>query len=198
MLPDINLLPEKHKERQWLYYSFLTSVALIVIAFGILAYFYFQVTKDLDKLTTQYNQDYEQNMALEKQLSDLTKAKGKDKQTAVEFIQSYQLHTSKLIEELTALLPENAYLSEYEYTLTNVTIQTQFETLSAASSYVKHLDDSKYVYDTAITKVEAFSAYESEENQNNQKVNYDVIPRYDVQLTFKPNKEVLLEGANNE
>lgn len=199
MLPEINLLPEKRKERQWwLYYSFLTSIALVVIAFGVLTYFYFQAMKDLDKMTTQYDQYYEQNIALEKQLSDLIKSEGNDKQTAVEFIQSYQLHTSKLIEELTAHLPESAYLSEYEYTLATVTIQAQFETLSAASSYVKRLDSSKYIYDAAITEVEAFSAHESEEDQDNQKVNYDVIPRYDVQLTFKPNKELLLEGANNE
>ncbi|WP_077706095.1 PilN domain-containing protein [Virgibacillus dokdonensis] len=197
MLPEINLVPEKRKEKKGVYYGFLIGIGFLVVVSSVFIFIYFHSTKELERLSTQYDQYNDQYEVLEKQLTSDKQKDTTDKQATLDYLQSYNVHTSTLIEELVTLLSERSYLSEYKYSLADVTIQVQFETLSEISKYVRRLNKSKYVQDAKINEIEAFSILDTEE-QELKKVNYDVIPRYDVELTFQPNKERLLGDTDHE
>lgn len=201
MLPDINLLPEYERENSLLYILFWIGLIISFILFGVLGYFYFTEKNSMKETDSLLQELYDEKSQLEEQLAALTTEEETDSiVNAATFIENHLIPTSDFIDELITLLPENGYLSNYNYTYQSVDIETQFETMGEAADYVSALLASNYVKDAMINEIYTFelSSEENEAGENEEEM-FNVIPRYNVSYTIDVDQSFMREaGGGNE
>ncbi len=201
MLPDINLLPEYERENSLLYILFWIGLIISFILFGVLGYFYFTEKNSMKETDSLLQELYDEKSQLEEQLAALTTEEETDSiVNAATFIENHLIPTSAFIDELITLLPENGYLSNYNYTYQSVDIETQFETMGEAADYVSALLASNYVKDAMINEIYTFelSSEENEAGENEEEM-FNVIPRYNVSYTIDVDQSFMREaGGGNE
>lgn len=201
MLPDINLLPEYERENSFLYILFWIGLIISFILFGVLGYFYFTEKNSMKETDSLLQELYDEKSQLEEQLAALTTEEETDSiVNAATFIENHLIPTSAFIDELITLLPENGYLSNYNYTYQSVDIETQFETMGEAADYVSALLASNYVKDAMINEIYTFelSSEENEAGENEEEM-FNVIPRYNVSYTIDVDQSFMREaGGGNE
>lgn len=201
MLPDINLLPEYERENSLLYILFWIGLIISFILFGVLGYFYFTEKNSMKETDSLLQELYDEKSQLEEQLAALTTEEETDSiVNAATFIENHLIPTSAFIDELITLLPENGYLSNYNYTYQSVDIETQFETMGEAADYVSALLASNYVKDAMINEIYTFelSSEENEAGENEEEM-FNVIPRYNVSYTIDVDQSFMREaGGENE
>lgn len=201
MLPDINLLPEYERENSLLYILFWIGLIISFILFGVLGYFYFTEKNSMKETDSLLQELYDEKSQLEEQLAALTTEEETDSiVNAATFIENHLIPTSAFIDELITLLPENGYLSNYNYTYQSVDIETQFETMGEAADYVSALLASNYVKDAMINEIYTFelSSEENEAGENEEEM-FNVIPRYNVSYTIDVDQSFMREaGGRNE
>lgn len=201
MLPDINLLPEYERENSLLYILFWIGLIISFILFGVLGYFYFTEKNSMKETDSLLQELYDEKSQLEEQLAALTTEEETDSiVNAATFIENHLIPTSAFIDELITLLPENGYLSNYNYTYQSVGIETQFETMGEAADYVSALLASNYVKDAMINEIYTFelSSEENEAGENEEEM-FNVIPRYNVSYTIDVDQSFMREaGGGNE
>lgn len=201
MLPDINLLPEYERENSLLYILFWIGLIISFILFGVLGYFYFTEKNSMKETDSLLQELYDEKSQLEEQLAALTTEEETDSiVNAATFIENHLIPTSAFIDELITMLPENGYLSNYNYTYQSVDIETQFETMGEAADYVSALLASNYVKDAMINEIYTFelSSEENEAGENEEEM-FNVIPRYNVSYTIDVDQSFMREaGGGNE
>lgn len=201
MLPDINLLPEYERENSLLYILFWIGLIISFILFGVLGYFYFTEKNSMKETDSLLQELYDEKSQLEEQLATLTTEEETDSiVNAATFIENHLIPTSAFIDELITMLPENGYLSNYNYTYQSVDIETQFETMGEAADYVSALLASNYVKDAMINEIYTFelSSEENEAGENEEEM-FNVIPRYNVSYTIDVDQSFMREaGGGNE
>ena len=201
MLPDINLLPEYERENSLLYILFWIGLIISFILFGVLGYFYFTEKNSMKETDSLLQELYDEKSQLEEQLAALTTEEETDSiVNAATFIENHLIPTSAFIDELITMLPENGYLSNYNYTYQSVGIETQFETMGEAADYVSALLASNYVKDAMINEIYTFelSSEENEAGENEEEM-FNVIPRYNVSYTIDVDQSFMREaGGGNE
>lgn len=201
MLPDINLLPEYERENSFLYILFWIGLIISFILFGVLGYFYFTEKNSMKETDSLLQELYDEKSQLEEQLAALTTEEETDSiVNAATFIENHLIPTSAFIDELITMLPENGYLSNYNYTYQSVDIETQFETMGEAADYVSALLASNYVKDAMINEIYTFelSSEENEAGENEEEM-FNVIPRYNVSYTIDVDQSFMREaGGGNE
>lgn len=201
MLPDINLLPEYERENSLLYILFWIGLIISFILFGVLGYFYFTEKNSMKETDSLLQELYDEKSQLEEQLAALTTEEETDSiVNAATFIENHLIPTSAFIDELITLLPENGYLSNYNYTYQSVDIETQFETMGEAADYVSALLASNYVKDAMINEIYTFElSSEENEAEENEEEMFNVIPRYNVSYTIDVDQSFMREaGGGNE
>ena len=201
MLPDINLLPEYERENSLLYILVCIGLIIIIILLGVLVYVYFTEKNSMKETDSLLQELYDEKSQLEEQLAALTTEEETDSiVNAATFIENHLIPTSAFIDELITLLPENGYLSNYNYTYQSVDIETQFETMGEAADYVSALLASNYVKDAMINEIYTFelSSEENEAGENEEEM-FNVIPRYNVSYTIDVDQSFMREaGGGNE
>lgn len=201
MLPDINLLPEYERENSLLYILFWIGLIISFILFGVLGYFYFTEKNSMKETDSLLQELYDEKSQLEEQLAALTTEEETDSiVNAATFIENHLIPTSDFIDELITMLPENGYLSNYNYTYQSVDIETQFETMGEAADYVSALLASNYVKDAMINEIYTFElSSEENEAEENEEEMFNVIPRYNVSYTIDVDQSFMREaGGGNE
>lgn len=201
MLPDINLLPEYERENSLLYILFWIGLIISFILFGVLGYFYFTEKNSMKETDSLLQELYDEKSQLEEQLAALTTEEETDSiVNAATFIENHLIPTSAFIDELITMLPENGYLSNYNYTYQSVDIETQFETMGEAADYVSALLASNYVKDAMINEIYTFElSSEENEAEENEEEMFNVIPRYNVSYTIDVDQSFMREaGGGNE
>ena len=201
MLPDINLLPEYERENSLLYILFWIGLIISFILFGVLGYFYFTEKNSMKETDSLLQELYDEKSQLEEQLAALTTEEETDSiVNAATFVENHLIPTSAFIDELITMLPENGYLSNYNYTYQSVDIETQFETMGEAADYVSALLASNYVKDAMINEIYTFElSSEENEAEENEEEMFNVIPRYNVSYTIDVDQSFMREaGGGNE
>lgn len=175
MLVDINLLPDKERER-----STYVIAALAIIGAALLVWLGFfiaanSLTKENDSLNHQLatvlqsQEDIRANL----QVSQSLGAK-KQLEETVEWAEFYQLDTVPVIKETISLLPLRGFFRSVEFTETNLAVLTvQFDTTTQAAHYLSRLQSSSVLSSAALNSVVAEELDEVPENAL-----WNPLPRY--------------------
>lgn len=197
MLPDINLLPRKERKRSLFYTLFLVGLAIALLLMLAMAYQYFAVTSALKKADTQNAQLTEEKAKLEASLAKKEVIDAGPLNDSVVYLENYVTPTSKLIDQLMTVLPETAYLKEYNYTNGEVKVVSQFETMTDASVYLGKLNASKYINGVKVESVQTEEPEEpalnedDESDSDSERVRFDVVPRYNFTYSFGVSRDNL-------
>ncbi|PID15682.1 hypothetical protein CSV63_07855 [Sporosarcina sp. P34] len=172
MLVDINLLPEKIREKA----TFLwIAIAILFVAFLSWVVLYFIAQKYDDEAGKLQQSTYE----IQKQQEGITSqmrlsAFGQEKEqlaATVEFLKGYQYKTQPLIEDLSKALPDRGFFQELTFTAPNeVTLKVQFDDLMEPALYLTRVKASSLVIDAT------FEGIETEKLDIDERKN--VLPRY--------------------
>ncbi|MHA6251457.1 PilN domain-containing protein [Oceanobacillus sp. CAU 1775] len=200
MLPEVNLLPKIERTESRLYTVFLIGLILFLITLGIFIYFYISITNQLNATEQRVATLESEKQILEANYNThLADETGPSFSEAVAYIAEHRLPTSRLVDEYITLLPDHAYLSNYNFDYTTVSIQTQFETIDDTSLYVANLTESELLDKVIIEQVSTFEVGDGGMSEEEAGVLYDTIPRYDVSYSMEVNQEKLAgEEEHNE
>lgn len=196
MLVDINLLPEKERER-----STLLLAALIIIGAAILLWAIFFISSlQLAKSTTQVEGQivelHAMQEAIKERLQPTNSVSSRDQlATTVAWAESYQFATLPLLREMIELLPERGFFVTYQFTAPHQsTIAVQFDDKQAAAHYLTRLQASSLVATATIASLVA------EELEEDDQRNENVLPRYLATYTvdFVDERGMVIESENSE
>ncbi|ARK20444.1 fimbrial assembly protein [Sporosarcina sp. P26b] len=172
MLVDINLLPEKIKERA----TFLwIAIAILLVAIISWVVLYMMAAKNDEEAQRLQQSTYE----IQKQQESITSqlrlsAFGQEKEqlaATVDFLKAYQYKTHPLIEDLSRALPDRGFFQELTFTAPNeVTLKIQFDDLMEPALYLTRMKASSLVIDATFEGIET-EKLDVEEREN-------VLPRY--------------------
>lgn len=202
MLPDINLLPKYKKERSLLYILFIIGLILAFLLTGFLIYQYITIKDELKHVTAQNTELVQKKEALELATATQEPNEAESMEEAVAYAEKYVVPTSKLIDQLMTFLPTTGYLSKYDYQQGNVAIESHFETMTDASTYMAQLDASDFIKNAKVNRIETFEleapASETENEENAIEMSpFELLPRYQVTYSFEVNS-VQLKRENKE
>lgn len=171
MLIDINLLPEKIRERAVLLW---VSIAILLAAAvcGIILYWLSQKNmQEAENTEASMNEVLRQQESLASQIRQTPFGQEKDALAAtVEFLQDYQFKTYPLIGELVKLLPERGFFMKMTFTAPNeMSLEVQFDDLTEPALYLTRMKASEFITDATVEKIETDPI--DEENKQ-------ILPRY--------------------
>lgn len=194
MLVDINLLPEKEKERSVLLVAALAILGAAVLFWVVL----FMVTNHLSKETATLEQQLESVQSNQEAiLSDIHRAElGDSKQqlsATVEWAEEYQFDTVPLLHDLIRLLPKRGFFQSFDFTSPHLaTIVVQFDTKADAAYYFARLEASPTISSISL---ESVTIGEMEDEST-----VDLIPRYTAtySLEFVDDRVIEEEAISEE
>lgn len=195
-LPNINLLPEFRRDSNIQPIIFYLFLALILLSFILIGYFYFTTKSKLEAAQSEVQTLTEQRDTLFAEKTELETDQGSAYEQAVKFAERYAIPTSQLLVELDRLLPDDSYLSGYEYNTSELLVTTHFETLDTVAQYTTNLLNSSYFTDTKVNTIEAFSL--KEEDTDDDEENLERVPRYESEFSLSIDKQVLKEGESED
>ena len=173
MLVDINLLPEKIKEKA----TFLwIAIAILLVALISWIVLYSLAKNNNEEVLVQQQTAFEVQKEQEGITSQLRlSAFGQEKEqlaATVEFLQGYQYKTQPLIENLANALPDRGFFQELTFTSPNeVILKVQFDDLMEPAHYLTRMKASSLIIDATVQGIETQVLEEVEEREN-------ILPRY--------------------
>lgn len=177
MLVDINLLPEKEKERSTLLIAALGvfSVAILVwlILFLIAQNYTKQSSLIEQQITTLHSEQEDVQASL--QVSEFAA----DKQalaSTVSWAEHYQFDTVPLLAGLVRLLPERGFFDAFDFASPNTAVlMVQFNTTGEAAYYLTRLQAADFIDAVSLVSVTA-----EEIDTDNEEINHllHTMPRY--------------------
>lgn len=175
MLVDINLLPDKEKER-----STLLIVALSILGAAILISFVlFLMAQNQEKQSVNLKQqlttleEQQAEVAASMQVSEFEMDKIALEST-VAWAEAYEFDTVPLLAGLVRLLPERGFFDSFLFTGPNLaTLVVQFNSANEAAYYLTRLQAADFLDDATFDSVDAVSDSAEDIEGETQK-----IPRY--------------------
>lgn len=188
-LPDINLLPPYQREGRRLYYLFIFLLICLLIAYVYIGYDYFTTKSHLSDVDDEYAVLSDEYDELEERVNQ-KQAEESNLADAVAFVENYNMPAAIFIEELNDLIPDNNYLSEYQYSSQEAQIVTHFESLDLISRYTTDLLAFNYVQDVKVDQINTIELKDEDELES-----YSIIPRYEADFSLQIDKHELKKGA---
>lgn len=153
-LANINLLPEFEKQSKAGAIIVFILLFVIFIGFVFTGFTYFTTKSSLTSAKAEQSTLNTEVDALRDQLFALENANATDSlEDSVLFVDNYNFPTSVYIDNLVSLLPENAYLTGYNYSTLEAGITTGFESLDKIANYTTSLTISDYNVDARLDSV---------------------------------------------
>lgn len=175
MLVDINLLPEKEKER-----STLLIAALAILGAAVLLWLaLFMLSNNLAKETATLEQQLIVLQQSQEEIrSELQQTDSGDEKkllaSTVDWAEDYQFDTVPLLHELINLLPERGFFQTFDFTGPNLaTVIVQFDTKPDSAYYYTRLKSSQVISEIHLDSVKVENVSTEETNRAT-----DVLPRY--------------------
>ncbi|MFP3357739.1 fimbrial assembly protein [Planococcus sp. SIMBA_143] len=167
MLVDINLLPQKERDRPAV---LIAAVAILLLAIIIWAVFAMMARAEANEQLALQVQA-QGVMAEQAQIrNELEARQGMNEeqqlQATVEWAESYQFDTIPLLEELVSLLPARGFFQTFSYTgLDQAQLVVQFDSSREAAYYLAQLKSSELLTSATLDNVatEIFDEAEEEE-----------------------------------
>ena len=199
MIPNINLLPKTHRRGSD---SNLLLIVVGVVSAFVLTFFvwqYFSARGDVSDYTKQQQQLQDQLAQLQTELATLTSSIPQGSlEESVSFVERVSYAVSPLIDEAEDLLPNNTYLTNYQFSETAVTIAVNFETIASIAQYVSLLENSPYFNDAQLSTVNelVLAVGESAEaDATKEEEKFKEIPRYSTSISLAINESYLANGG---
>lgn len=195
MIPNINLLPksERSEKNAKVFYSILGIIGLLLLS--LIVWLYFSAKSDIATLSKEEETLTQQRDQLQSELDVLIAKENGSWQQAVAFVERVSYPVSPLMDEVRLLLGANSYLRNYTFGETTVSIQVDFETLGAISTYITALEKSEYFSDVQITSVQQFDL---NPNGAETDVDFTKIPRYATEIDLVIDQYYLLAGGRSD
>ncbi|WP_211653929.1 PilN domain-containing protein [Planococcus alpniumensis] len=188
MLVDINLLPQKERDRPAFLIAAISILLLAVIIWAVLAFMASSHENEQQVLNAQAVQVAAEQAAIRSQL-EVAQGMNEEQQlkATVDWAESYQFDTVPLLEELVSILPERGFFDNFSYTgLDEVVLSVQFDTTREAAYYLAQLKASELIESAMLDTVvqEEFDTEEVEENIDNEEIVIQETPRYIATYTI--------------
>lgn len=197
MVPDINLLPnleKKHSTPTLIYVVFIILIGIIV---GYMIFLFFQAKSDLTTLNAQEVELSSQREQLQIELDSKQNANKGSLEQSVQFVEKVSYPVSPLMDETQLLLPEQTYLRNYVFGEKNVEITSDFETMSAISSYLEKLTASPYFNDIQVDTISNFDVAIGNQEEKSAKSKFKEVPRYSATITLGIDFKFLAGGRES-
>lgn len=202
MIPDINLLPAKERNRDKLYIILLMILIVWIIFLAVIFLQYYLTKSTNEALQARVASLEMEKTTLESQLQNQAPGLATDDYIgSISYVEQLTFSTSKIIKELKHWLPEYSYLTNYQYNVGQVTIQTQFDSLDRIAQYVKSLNQSELFFDVKVDHISTFRIEERETDAVDDpivNVEFDEMPRYDVSFSLVINMAAILQDTGGE
>lgn len=175
MLVDINLLPEKEKERSTFLLAALAILGVAVLFWAVLFFISNALEQKTAALSLQQTALQEEQQAVRDLLpaSEHVDAR-KQLASTVDWAVAAQFDTVPLLKDLIHELPERGFFRTFEFTAPNLaTVVVQFDDKPEAAHYYSRIASSEFVESLVLESVIAEAVTEEESD-----VTHDVLPRY--------------------
>lgn len=155
MLVDINLLPQKERDRPAV---LIAAVAILLLAFLVWAVFAMMASAETDEQQALEAQAQGVIAEQEQIRNELEARQGMNEeqqlQATVEWAESYQFDTIPLLEELVSLLPARGFFQTFSYTgLDQAQLIVQFDSSREAAYYLAQLKSSDLLVSATLDNV---------------------------------------------
>ncbi len=188
MLVDINLLPQKERDRPAFLIAAISILLLAVIIWGVLAFLAGSHEDEQAVLASQSVQVAAEQEAIRAQL-EAAQGMNEEQQlkATVDWAESYQFDTVPLLEELVSILPARGFFESFSYTgLDQAILSVQFDTAREAAYYLAQLKASELIETATLDSVaqNELDSAETEEGVVVEKAVIQETPRYIATYTL--------------
>lgn len=155
MLVDINLLPQKERDRPASIIAALSILLLGVIVWGVFAFLANGLEKEQAALAAESAQVASEQALLREQL-EATQGLNEEQQlkVTVDWAESYQFDTVPLLDELVSKLPQRGFFDSFAYTgMDQAVLAVQFDTAREAAYYLAQLKASEMLESATLDSV---------------------------------------------
>ena len=165
MLVDINLLPQKERDRPAFIIAAISILVLAIIIWAVLFFLAQRNDNAQEELAAQSAELALQQAELRTQLEQTVGLNEEQQlQVTVDWAESYQYDTVPLLDELVAILPDRGFFHELQYIGPNTAIlDVQFDNTRDAAYYLTQLKASALLASATLDLVEFQSLTETEE-----------------------------------
>lgn len=155
MLVDINLLPQKERDRPAFLIAAIAILVLAVVIWAVLALLANSHDNKQAVLAAQSQQVATEQAAIRAQL-EAAQGMNEEQQlkATVDWAESYQFDTVPLLKELVAILPARGFFDSFSYTgLDQAVLGVQFDTTRQAAYYLAQLKASELIKSATLDSV---------------------------------------------
>ncbi|WP_060203221.1 hypothetical protein [Sporosarcina koreensis] len=189
MLVDINLLPEKERERSTLLIAALVILGAAILFWATLFLLSLSMSKETLRAETQISSLHASQETIRENLKPSTHADVREKLAAtVEWAEAYRFDTLPLLREMIALLPERGFFVSFEFTAPHAsTVVAQFDDKSAAAYYLTRVKSSAVVSAATMESLVAESLDEQSGSES--------LPRFEAtyHIEYLDGRDVVIE-----
>ncbi|SDI41370.1 hypothetical protein SAMN04487975_11671 [Planococcus glaciei] len=155
MLVDINLLPQKERDRPAFLIAAITILLLAVILWAVFAFMASANEKEQAELSAQSVQVAADQAAIREQL-EAKQGMNEEQQlkVTVDWAESYQFDTLPLLSDLVSKLPQRGFFDSFSYVgLDQALLTVQFDTAREAAFYLAQLKTSELLKSATLDSV---------------------------------------------
>ena len=189
MLVDINLLPEKEKERSTLLITALVIIGVAILFWATLFILSHNLSKETVQVEEQISGIQASQATIREVLQPTAGAGDREQLTAtVDWAEAHRFDTLPLLRELIAILPERGFFISFEFTAPHTsTVTVQFDDKSEAAYYLTRVKNSEDVLNATL---ESLTAVELEEEEAAH-----LLPRFEAvyHMEFVDERGVVVE-----
>lgn len=188
MLVDINLLPQKERDRPAFLIAAISILLVAVIILAVLAFLAGSHEREQAVLAAQSVQVASEQAAIRTQL-EAAQGMNEEQQlkATVDWAEGYQFDTVPLLQELVSILPARGFFESFSYTgLDQAILSVQFDTAREAAYYLAQLKASELIESATLDSVaqNEIDTAETEEGVVIEKAVIEEMPRYIASYTL--------------
>ncbi|PLR72789.1 PilN domain-containing protein [Bacillus sp. UMB0728] len=192
MLVDINLLPKKEKRSKAAYIS-LAAAGLAAVILSVSLYIYLGSQKEkIEQVETQIAQTNEILEAQRVKLADYESSNSVGElENAISWAKEQPFSVVYILNEVTKLLPERGYITEFEKDEENKIKQiVQFDTKSQAAYYLNSLLSLGWLDEAVLTEAKTTDVLKDDDEETSA-AEEEILPRYFAAYELQINSSLL-------
>ncbi|ANU11313.1 fimbrial assembly protein [Planococcus antarcticus DSM 14505] len=189
MLVDINLLPQKERDRPAFLIAAISILLAAVIVWAVLAFLAGSHESEQQVLAAQSVQVATEQASIRAQL-EAAQGMNEEQQlkATVDWAEGYQFDTVPLLEGLVSMLPARGFFDSFSYTgLDQAILSVQFDTAREAAYYLAQLKASELIESATLDSV-AQNEMETVETEEGVVIEQETViqetPRYIATYTL--------------
>ena len=186
MLVDINLLPQKERDRPIFVIAALLIVLLSLIIWAVFFFMAQAQENSRADLSNQASNIADEQEAIRQQLEAVSGMNEEQQlKVTVDWAESYQFDTVPLLGELVSILPERGFFDQFSYIGPNsATLTLQFDTTREAAYYLTQLKTSELLASASLDSIQNQEAADEEDGEIAQEETIMETPRYLASYTL--------------